>query len=734
MPSHAQRRGFTLITTIVAIGVFAILLLTVYSIASLLTRVSRANLLRATALAVAEQQMEIIRNVPFDSIGTSTTYPTGPLLDTQQLTRNGATFYIDLSIGFVDDPADGNALGTIVNKPVDTAPADYKKVEIQVCWDDSACAKPIRLTTLIAPKNLESTGNTGSLFINVIDASGQPVAVADVTVTNSANPAINIVTTTDVNGQLQLLNLPPAQDTYHIVVSKSGYSSDGTLPVSAGNPNPKKPDTSVVLASVTNTTFAIDRVSTLTVRTLDQATCSAIAGLSVRIRGQRLIGETPDVYLYDQTLTLDGTGSLTINDLPWDNYTVFLNTTTYDVAGINPPDQVVINPNTVVNVDISLATSETHTLRIAVRDNGSLAPIASAQVNLTDGGGYSQTFTTDQGYIEQADWSGGAGQSVMSDPTRYATHAGAPDTTTTGQVSIAATTVTASTSETFDTTANRDAALTSADWSTSLSLLQLPPDPNAAGLFLGSGQGQSEKLNGASGKIVSATLTVTDTLNGQAATYALSADGSTYEVVTPGVPHTFASPGSDLRWRILLTSSDATTTPTIDGLAIDYQQEQRPTMTATITSSTFDLGTVTNFSTLSWEPLSQPLGAGLTPTRWQTAVNDDGASWNYVGPDGTDQTYYTASGSSLHSGQSGHRYFRYKLYLSTDDPELTPTINHVRVIRNNSCIAPGQVFFSPLPAATDYTMTVTATGYEPYSDTVTVNGDVATFADLTPTP
>jgi len=94
--------------------------------------------------------------------------------------------------------------------------------------------------------------------------------------------------------------------------------------------------------------------------------------------------------------------------------------------------------------------------------------------------------------------------------------------------------------------------------------------------------GQSLSVDATSASITSATLAASQTTpTGTAITYALSNDGANFSPVTPGVPLTFTTAGSDLRWRATLsTASDLGVTPSIESLSIDYVEEapaQSPT-------------------------------------------------------------------------------------------------------------------------------------------------------------
>ena len=82
------------------------------------------------------------------------------------------------------------------------------------------------------------------------------------------------------------------------------------------------------------------------------------------------------------------------------------------------------------------------------------------------------------------------------------------------------------------------------------------------------------------------------------------------------------------------------------------------------------------WASIAWSPESQPLGTNL---KFQIAANNDRITWNWVGPDGTSSTYFTAaSGEVIHCSHVG-RYSRYKAYFSTIDPVETPILQGVTI-------------------------------------------------------
>jgi hypothetical protein len=94
------------------------------------------------------------------------------------------------------------------------------------------------------------------------------------------------------------------------------------------------------------------------------------------------------------------------------------------------------------------------------------------------------------------------------------------------------------------------------------------------------------------------------------------------------------------------------------------------------------------------------------------ATNNDDATWNFVGPDGTSATYYTVPGSMLSATNNDTRYLRYRAYLDTVDPVETPVLSNVTVNYVSGCFAPGQAMFAGLTADVNYQLLISMTGYQ----------------------
>lgn len=580
------RNGFTLIELIISTVIFVMIGLGIwqgYAYVSDLVRVAR---IKTTALALANEQLEIVRNLPYSDVGVIGFVPPGKLPETINLIRNNINFQVKFTVRNFDDPFDG----TIDGDPRDLSPADYKSVEVEISCLTCRNFPALRMTTTVAPKNLETITNNGALFIRVINANGDPVPQANVRIVNSqVNPPIDMTDTTDNNGWLQIVDVPPSVENYAITASKTGYSTERTYkPGEPGNPNPVKPHATVVAGQVTQITFTIDKVSTLNVYSMNQY-CSRIGYVDFHLQGAKLIGTNPDVYKYSQDHTTNANGQKIISNLEWDSYAVTLTDDDYALAGSIPLTPFNLSPDTTLDLFLIVRVVMPKAILVKIRDASTLLPLSDATVRMQKPG-WDLSLLTGRGYLRQTDWNGGSGQRDFIDETKY--------------------------------------------WS----------------------QDGNIETNNPAGEIKLVKV------------------GGNYR------------PNG---WLI---------------------------------SSTFDTGASSNFYNIIWQPQDQP---PQTEVKFQIATSSTNPpeTWNFLGPDGTPNTYYTLSDTNIYSGHNGDRYLRYKVFLSTQNSSVTPNVSDIAVTFSSSCIPSGQAFFYNLPAAVNWTLTVSKTGYQTHTENVNINRD-----------
>jgi prepilin-type N-terminal cleavage/methylation domain-containing protein len=723
-----RQKGYTLIELIVVIGIFvtaSVFIISGFDSGIQALATSRS---KVTATAIANEKLEIIRNMPYADVGTTTGWPPGSILSSETLVRNNFEFLVETRVDFHDDPFDGNAAGTIEGKPQDTTPNDYKKAEVSVRWNKPS-VDPVLLSTLVAPKGLESAENTGSLLIQVFNASGQPVPQADVHITNTlVDPWIDITNTTDNDGNLQVLSLPPSIEGYHVEVTKNGYSQNSTYAVDVINlPHPVKPDLTIIVEDITEASFSIDLLSSLTINTLND-TCDPVPDIPLSIWGEKLIGTDPDTLKYSSEPPTNAEGTLDLVDLEWDEYTLLETSTDYDISGIIPPVLLSILPNTSQTTSLVLSDHTTNSLRVSVKDAGTEVALTAANVRLSKSG-YDESKLTGYGFFLQNNWSGGSGQSDYIDNTKYEIDDGAIDVISTpGNLTLDSFETPGNFFDSFTTDDYKDAVATTADWNTALEQIQLADN---GGEYMLAGTVQTTKLNTELGRLTKATLSVNDSLNGQSITYFLSANGGVnFEPVTADIEHEFVASGGDLIFKAELSTNNSSITPSIQDITISYTTDAfQPS--GSLTSSSFDTGNISTFGTLTWNPFVQQPETGSESVKVQIASNTDNSTWNYIGPDGTNGSYYTTSGTQVHESHNDDHYVKYRILLSTDDVAYSPIVSSIQIGYTSACIPPGQVFFSGLDSDT-YSIDITLSGYNVLNTSVTVNGTTQSEYFLNP--
>src|SRR5438046_1409722 len=115
-------KGFTLVETLMAIAIFAIIAVGIYFSYTNLLDIFSASYLNMTALTALDSELETIRNMPYSNVGEVGGSPAGVIVSPKNLTYSSVPFVVTTTVRNIDDPYDGTQGGN----PNDTAPADYK--------------------------------------------------------------------------------------------------------------------------------------------------------------------------------------------------------------------------------------------------------------------------------------------------------------------------------------------------------------------------------------------------------------------------------------------------------------------------------------------------------------------------------------------------------------------------------------------------------------------------------
>ncbi len=261
-------RGMSLIDVIVGTAIMLLVFLALFGILQASLRVSMFVKSESTALAIANNQIEYIRSLPYASVGTVGGIPAGTIAQNATTTEDGIAYGVRTLVEYYDDPADGTGAND-TNGLTD----DYKKIKVIVTYyTQGNKARQIVLNTVVIPPGIETTTGGGTLQIIVVNATGSPVPGATVQITNaSTTPTVNFSTFSNSSG---IVSLPGAATStqYAVVVSKAGYSTAQTYQRNTNNQNPTPGYLTVVQGQTTSATFAIDALGQLTIQTFSPQT------------------------------------------------------------------------------------------------------------------------------------------------------------------------------------------------------------------------------------------------------------------------------------------------------------------------------------------------------------------------------------------------------------------------------------------------------------------------------
>lgn len=185
---------------------------------SAMARVLESDI-RSVLHQVATKEIESIRGLPYDQVGTLTGHPPGILAEEEERQVEGFTALIRREITYFTDPSYSGPY-----------PANYRRVTIRVSAQGHERLGPVELST-----NVAGGAAGGTLDITVTDARGEPVSGALITVRNNhLVPFVNLQSSalqTNSEGRLVIPGLTP-DDTANYVVSatKPGYSGAATDP------------------------------------------------------------------------------------------------------------------------------------------------------------------------------------------------------------------------------------------------------------------------------------------------------------------------------------------------------------------------------------------------------------------------------------------------------------------------------------------------------------------------
>ena len=260
-------RGMSFIDVVVGSALTLLIFLALFGLIRASLLISSSAKAKAGATAIAASQMEYIRSLPYNSLGTSGGIPSGAIPQNATTTLNGIDYGMRTFIVYADDAADGLG-GSDANGII----TDYKRAKVSRPYTLQNRFRTIEMVSNQSPPGVESTVGGGTLRLEVVDSQGAPVSGATVRVVNaSTNPTVDVTTFSDITGTV-LFSGAATSTEYEVYVSKSGYSSAQTYARDGTNQNPTPGYLTVAEAQTTTGTFTIDLLGTIVVSTFSPPT------------------------------------------------------------------------------------------------------------------------------------------------------------------------------------------------------------------------------------------------------------------------------------------------------------------------------------------------------------------------------------------------------------------------------------------------------------------------------
>lgn len=299
MYSVRTTKGMSLVELLVAIALISLVFGAIMASFQVVASLIGSSKAYAGAISLANERIEYIRSLPYNSIGTIAGIPEGPIPQTGTTTINGREYLERVVIEYIDDDADGTGASD-----TNGILADYKRIKVEYSWDENGKTKIVSLISNIVPRGIETTAGGGTLVVNVFDAAVQPLQGAEVRIYNdTGTTTIDTVRYTNASG-IAMFAGAPALANYQITVTDTGYSTDQTYSATTSNPNPTTPHVAVLESQVSTMNFQIDALSDLTVVTIGVPTTGEYTEAFDDLSG---IETSNNVQLSGGTITLAGT-------------------------------------------------------------------------------------------------------------------------------------------------------------------------------------------------------------------------------------------------------------------------------------------------------------------------------------------------------------------------------------------------------------------------------------------
>lgn len=392
---NSKNLAFTLIEALVFLFIFTIITTTFYSVFSVNTRYTIDVKDRQSSAMIANEKMEIIRNLQYADIGTIGGIPSGNIATSENITVDGKIYAVRTFIKYQDDSFDGVY-------PTDTIPNDYKIVKVAVSWTGAGdSSSDVELITRFVPPGLELVSGDGVLAINIIDSEGKGVSQASVHIENGdVSPSVNFTAKTDDSGNLMFPGAEESILAYKLTVSRDDYETVETVDPDSVEYNPTDSHASVVSGSVNTKTIVLNKTSDIEIKSMDYLGV-VLPNVSFHLKGGRILGTDTsvppaNVYNIDHDYSTELGGEKKLEEASPGQYVLseIDPVSGYTLISSEPVSPITVLPNETKTIEIKFAKNDEDSLVIYVQKDSDSTPVEGATVHLTNGSGYDATVTT----------------------------------------------------------------------------------------------------------------------------------------------------------------------------------------------------------------------------------------------------------------------------------------------------------------------------------------------------
>ena len=170
----SRHRGFGLIDVLVGVALLLVVFLALIGILRASLQLSTLAKAKATAVEIASTQIEYLRGLSYDALGTVNGIPAGAIPQYATSTTDGVVYTTHTYVEYFDDPADGTGVSDL-----NGVTTDYKKGKVTVTYTMRSSMKSVSLVSNFVPPGIESSTGGGTLALHVVDADSERLHIAD---------------------------------------------------------------------------------------------------------------------------------------------------------------------------------------------------------------------------------------------------------------------------------------------------------------------------------------------------------------------------------------------------------------------------------------------------------------------------------------------------------------------------------------------------------------------------